>query len=586
MVAGLACWLATLVAVAAPASAAGGSPGRPVPVSPVVNARPQSIAEAAAVTVPRGTVVVATNGLVPGPASITAWHQRRGATGWSTGVAVRPIAYSASYDPGLAALPDGSVALVGVATVGGSGACLPQSSVYLARTAPGSLAFGAPVLVDDRRSGGGFDDRPIVAAGPTGRLWVGWSHGSDADQCQVVGGSDRIQLSTSENGGRSFSPPVTLPSLTGGAAYGVQVAPLGGGRAAVSWSELAGGQVTVVSCLIRAGAAGTTCAPRAVATATALPSVLPGASFFSFSLASLVAFHHGSDLALAWPVWQAGQGEVVMAVSLDHGRSWSAPTTVTPGPGADLLLPALAADGSDRLRLLVADHQRTGDVLGYQTLVATVSPSTGAVALAPAATVVAGRSGPGYLELGEFSFLSTSAHHVVGAVVEGGSANATLDLLDWPVPPRSAGPAPAPATTSSGTAAATPRGSRHQLLDDALVAVLGVLGLALAVGVVRSRQPATTRGPGPAREPARDRGAGRPRAPAADRGRGQPRAPSTARGSSRGPAPLGTRRGGRHRRRWSRPYRDADLGLRADGRLVSGAERQVEGRNLPLSGRR
>lgn len=466
---------------AGPGAPTRADPAGPGPASPVVNARPQSISEAAAAQVPAGTVVVATNGFVPGPASITAWSRRRGARQWPAGVAVQPAGFGASYDPAVAAEPDGSVALVGVATAGGTGPCLPTSSVYLAQTGAGGLAFGTPTVVDDHRQGGGFDDRPIVAAGPSGRLWIGWSHGPDADQCQIVGHQDRVQLSTSGNGGRSFSPPVTLPSLTGGAAYGVQVAPLGSGRAAVSWSELAGGRATIVLCVVRAGS---TCAPRPVATSPALPRVLPGASFFSFSLASLVAFHGRADLALAWPVWRSGQGEVVLAVSVDRGASWST-ATVAPEPGADLLLPALAAEGSDHLRLLFADHRREGDVVGYQSSLATVDPSTGALALSPAATVVAGRPGPGYFELGEFSFLAGSSPgtggsgQVVGAVVEGGSDSATLDLLHWAVP---AGfDTPSTGWWTRLVSLGGP-GTRHRLAADGLAAL--AVGLAILVVTV------------------------------------------------------------------------------------------------------
>ncbi|MGH9067009.1 MAG: sialidase family protein [Acidimicrobiales bacterium] len=418
-------------------------------VSAIVNARPLSIAEAAAAQSRRGTVVVATNGLTPGPASITAWSRPRGSAAWTTGVAVRPAGFSASYDPAVTALPGGAVAVVGVATVGGQGACLPQSSVYLATTGSHGLTFGTPVVVDDRRQGGGFDDRPYVAAGPGGRLWVAWSHGTPADQCQVVGASDQVQLATSNDGGHDFSTPVTLPRATEGAAFGVQIAPLGNGRAAVSWAELAGGQVTIVMSLVRAD--GSYTPPQVVATHSALPRLLHGASFYSFSLPSLASFDHGRDLALAWPVWQDGVGQIVVAESSNLGRSWST-TSIAPGPGSDLLLPALAAEGPNRLRLLFADHTRAGDVVAYQTLLATVTPATGAISLGPVTTAVAGRTGPGFKELGEFTLLNTSAHAVVGAVVDGGSANATLDFLHWPVTGAPAGPA----TTSPSTTPTTP----------------------------------------------------------------------------------------------------------------------------------
>ena len=71
--------------------------------------------------------------------------------------------------------------------------------------------LGPPQLVSDQRGTGRFDDRPVVAAGPDGTVWVAWSQGTDADACQNVGHGDQIEVAVSRDGGRTFGAPVALP---------------------------------------------------------------------------------------------------------------------------------------------------------------------------------------------------------------------------------------------------------------------------------------------------------------------------------------------------------------------------------------
>jgi hypothetical protein len=415
---------------------------------PVVSAGPRSLTEPVAASDTAGTVVVATTNVVPGPAVVTAWHRPPGATSWQPQGEILPSGFTAGYDPSLTTLPGGGFAAVAVAATAGPNGCLPHGSVYLTTTAPGSLAFGRPALVDSHLEGGGFDDRPFVAASPNGTLWVAWSHGQAGDECQIVGQTDQVQVTTSTDGGRSFASPITLPKLTSGPAFGVQVAPLGAGRAAVSWSELDGGNVTVVMAIVGAGGSYTT--PHAVATEPALPRVLPGATFYSFSLPSLVALDGGRGLAMAWAWWQARAAAVELAVSFDQGRRWTT-TTVSPKPGTDLLLPAVAPTGPDRLRVLFAIHSRSRDVVSYATMEAEVSPQ-GGVTAGPSSTVLPGSPGPGFKELGEFLFLTRSPSQVTGAVIDGGASGATLDALSWQTPGTSGSPGAAPASGSAGKA--------------------------------------------------------------------------------------------------------------------------------------
>ena len=95
--------------------------------------------------------------------------------------------------------------------------CITNGSVAIASVgADGRL--GATRLVSDQRGTGSFDDRPMVAAGQHGTVWVAWSQGPDADACQNVGNDDRIEVAVSLDGGRTFGVPVAMPADGGHAA--------------------------------------------------------------------------------------------------------------------------------------------------------------------------------------------------------------------------------------------------------------------------------------------------------------------------------------------------------------------------------
>ena len=128
--------------------------------------------------------------------------------------------------------------------------CITNGSVAIASVgSQGTL--GAARLVSDQRGTGSFDDRPMVAAGQHGTVWVAWSQGPDADACQDVGAGDRIEVAVSHDAGRTFGAPVAMPPDGGHSTFGVRLAPLPGGQVAVSWTETTadGDQAVLVSVL-------------------------------------------------------------------------------------------------------------------------------------------------------------------------------------------------------------------------------------------------------------------------------------------------------------------------------------------------
>ena len=256
--------------------------------------------------------------------------------------------------------------------------CITNGSVAIASV--GSQGrLGAARLVSDQRGTGSFDDRPMVAVGQHGMVWVAWSQGPDADACQDVGTGDRIEVAVSRDAGRTFGAPVAMPGDGGHSAFGVRLAPLPGGQVAVSWTETTGtgDQAVLVSVL---GADGHPRQPEQALTGDGPPLVLPGASFYDFPAGDIAALPDGR-LVVAAPFWTAGRSVIKLAAGTPGGQ-WQR-TSLNPPAGADLLLPALGLLSPGDVRLLCAVHTRSGDRLGYDW--AGVTMTSHGPAVSPAA---------------------------------------------------------------------------------------------------------------------------------------------------------------------------------------------------------
>ena len=245
----------------------------------------------------------------------------------------------------------------------------------------------------------------MVAAGQHGMVWVAWSQGPDADACQDVGAGDRIEVAVSRDAGRTFGAPVALPADGGHSAFGVRLAPLPGGQAAVSWTETtaAGDQAVLVSVL---GADGRPGQPEPVLTGDGPPLVLPGASFYDFPAGDITALP-GGKLLVAAPFWVSGRSVIKLAAGTPGGR-WQQ-TTLNPPAGADLLLPALGLLSPGDVRLLCAVHTRSGDRLGYDWAGVTMTSHGPAVSPAGLTALTPAPPGPGFFEIGEELALARSA---------------------------------------------------------------------------------------------------------------------------------------------------------------------------------
>jgi hypothetical protein len=418
----------------------------------------RSLGEPASAQDSAATVVTATSFDSAG-AQAEVWTRLTGDTAWRQLGPVLPAGFGSSYDPAAAAAPGGPLLVVaGTAPPGEK--CITNGSVAIANVSSGGT-LSAARLVSDQRGTGSFDDRPVVAVGQHGMVWVAWSQGPDTDACQDVGDGDQIEVAVSQNGGQTFGAPVAMPSDGGHSAFGVRLAPLPGGQVAVSWTETTrtGDQAVLVSLL---GANGRPQQPELAMTGNGPPLVLPGASFYDFPAGDIAALPDGK-LMVAAPFWASGRSVIKLAVGTPGGQ-WQE-TGLSPPAGSDLLLPALGVLSAGSVQLLCAVHTRLGDRLGYDWADVSLNgqgPSVGhagLTALTPAPT------GPGFFEIGEELALAPTQRGLLTAVVVAGQDGATLETATFSAPPAppaphggagraaTSGPRPGGTATASGHAA-------------------------------------------------------------------------------------------------------------------------------------
>ncbi len=436
-------------AIARPPAESGQAGGPTAPtVEKVATGPARSLGEPAAAQDSSTGAVTATSFGAAG-AQAKVWTRRTGSTAWRQAGTVLPPGFGSSYDPAAAGVPGGPL-LVAAGTAPPGESCITNGSVAIASVdARGRLTTAR--LVSDQRGTGSFDDRPTVAVGQQGMVWVAWSRGPDADACQNVGDGDRIEVAASHDGGRTFGAPVTMPSDGGHSAFGVRLAPLPGGRVAVSWTETTstGDQAVLVS-VFGGGPPGR---PAVALAGDGPPLVLPGASFYDFPAGDIAALP-GGKLTVAAPFWISGRSVIKLSVGTPGGR-WQETELGAPA-GADLLLPALGMLAPGEARLLCAVHIRLGDRLGYDWVDVTAGDQGPSVSHAGLTALTPAPAGPGFFEIGEELALAPTQDGLLTAIVVGSQDGATLETATFSTPPAATAP-PSRAGTSTGTA-----GTRRQ----------------------------------------------------------------------------------------------------------------------------
>jgi hypothetical protein len=419
----------------------------------------------------------------PPAARAVVWTRRAGAAAWAWAGLVQPAGFGTSYDAAAAASPGGPLLVVAGTAPSGAGGCIASGSVAIANVSA-SGRLGPARLVSDQRGTGSFDDRPTVAIGPDGTVWVAWSQGPDSGACQDVGTGDRLEVAVSHDGGQTFGAPVAMPADGGHSAFGARLAPLSGGRVAVSWTETTGsGEQAVFVAVL--GPGGRLTGPWPVLAGPGLPLVLPGASFYDFPAGDIAALP-GGGLVVAAPFWQSGQSVIKLAAGVPGGQ-WQSFVVRPPG-GADLLLPALGALPADGVRLLCAVHIRSGDRLGYDWADLAVTGQGEAAMTTGLTPLTQAPPGPGFHEIGEELSLARTPAGLLTALVVAGGAGATLQTAAWPLPapasaavPAGAGGTPSAPTSSSVRPEGEPAGSASRAARPAGAWPVPVTGTAVTV---------------------------------------------------------------------------------------------------------
>jgi hypothetical protein len=427
-----------------------------VAVEKVAAGPARSLGEPATAQDSSASAVTATSFGATGAQAVV-WTRRAASTAWRQAGTVLPAGFGSSYDPAAASAPGGPL-LVAAGTAPPGENCITNGSVAIA-SVDSRGRLGAARLVSDQRGTGSFDDRPAVATGQHGVVWVAWSQGPNADACQNVGNGDRIEVAASRDGGRTFGAPVTMPSDGGHSAFGVRLAPLPGGQVAVSWTETTGtGDQAALVSVLRGQHPGR---PVVALSGDGPPLDLPGASFYDFPAGDIAALP-GGKLAVAAPFWVSGRNVIKLAAGTPGGR-WQE-TDLSPPAGADLLLPALGTLAPGDARLLCAVHTRLGDRLGYDWADVTVSGQGPRVSHAGLTALTPAPSGPGFFEIGEELALAPTQDGLLTAVVVAGRDGATLETAAFNAPPAATAP-PSSAQTPTSTAGTgrpgTPTASGH-----------------------------------------------------------------------------------------------------------------------------
>jgi hypothetical protein len=479
-----------IVAACMAATLGAATPGHPAAVADTVISGPaRSLGEPAAAQDSAVTAVVATSFGSAG-AQVRAWTKPARAASWSAAGMILPAGFGSSYDASAAAVPGGPLLLVAGTAPGGQ-ACIAGGSVAIANVYPGGR-LGAVRLVSDQRGTGDFDDRPAVAVGSDGTVWVAWSQGPDADACQNVGTGDRLEMAASHDGGRTFGAPVSMPAEGGDSAFGARLQPLAGGRVAVSWTETmsSGDEAVLVSVV---SSAGQLAQPQQVLTGDQLPLALPGASFYDFPAGDITALADGR-LVVAAPFWRSDHGVIKLAVGTPGGR-WRASVIAPPG-GADLLLPALGPLSPTAVRLVCAVHARVGDRLGYDWADLSLDQAGHATVAGSLAPLTSAPAGPGFFELGEELSISRTPGGLLSSVVVAGQDGASLETRSWAVPRpaaapsarRSAARAPGAPAVRAGAARSAASPARTVAWAVAAIVVVACLALLIAWAARRPRR--------------------------------------------------------------------------------------------------
>jgi hypothetical protein len=224
-------------------------------------------------------------------------------------------------------------------------------AVYVWRTDDGGRSFSAPVTLVSGR----YCDHPWIATGPGQapageNVYVAWGAGAS---------HTALDLTRSSDGGQTFGPPRRILGEAGGhslVSAGPQLAagPHGLVCAVCDWTthqDPSGDLIGQVVTVCSTDGGHSFGAPVTLGSESAAIA-LPG-GVRPNSGPTVAASPSGDALYVAFTTHRAGakHSDIVVTASHDRGRTWSKPITATPADGVSYFQPNLAVDHAGRVAI-------------------------------------------------------------------------------------------------------------------------------------------------------------------------------------------------------------------------------------------
>lgn len=297
---------------------------------------------------------------------VAAWQQDRRAAGAAFGLAVAVSrnggdTWHESMLPGLTQCAGGSYELAsdpwasigpdGAAYVGGLGVNpngKPGTAIVVSSSRDGGSKWGAPAVVTTAESPNTLLDKPSILSDPrrSGRVYAVWAKYRRGSPANDVG------FSRSDDGGRTWSQPVTVHSGSGESQNNILLALPDGALVDmfVEANELRDGAPTRLQAARSTDGGTTWSTPVTVAnyqfTLTRDPEL--GTEIRSIGQ-DISAAASGGWLYVTWfENHRTGTSAIWVSSSKDGGLTWSSPSAVVQG-AAQPFLPSLAASADGKL---------------------------------------------------------------------------------------------------------------------------------------------------------------------------------------------------------------------------------------------
>jgi len=272
-----------------------------------------------------------------------------GGTTWSPPTVVLPQGFAKSYDPVVRFGGNGSVIVAAGASGVGERNCQPASAIFVAVLNGGTPAYR---LVRDARLDGAYVDRPGLALTAENRAYVTWTESSGPGAaCRATPVRSTVMIAVGE-ASASFDNPITLPSSGLPAPFGATPAVRADGTVVVATGEHTPGQRSRVTLTTSTDGGRTFSVPDVVFDGAPAPAGIAGVHGFVFAVPSLALGPEGqTSVAFVQAAPGGNVGSVVVERAGTAGWQTISPATE---PGTAELLPQVLYDRDGNLWLLSA----------------------------------------------------------------------------------------------------------------------------------------------------------------------------------------------------------------------------------------